>query len=292
MIPHNFEQGSPEWRAIRNRNFTASGLGSFVLEPVKISLTVDEIKAELDARGINRSKLTKKDDLLAILPNKERYAELCDGARTAIIKQIKSERMQSIRDQMDAYNSRGELFPVSALDDLMLSREEELAMKEEKSFEHNIAVRYGNIFEPYAREFYQKETGCEVTQVGFIEHGDGTSGFGCSPDGLVYDKILVNEEWVNDRPIHGLEIKCPIPETHMAWLENGRLPSEHKIQVHASMVCSGLGRWDFLSFCPGWRPLLITVHRDEDTEKVEAGLKILVAEKAKMIARLNGKGAL
>lgn len=56
------------------------------------------------------------------------------------------------------------------------------------------------------------------------------------------------------------------------------------------MAVTGLDRWDFLSFCPGWRPLLVTVLRDETTERVEAGLKILVAEKAKMVARLNGKG--
>ena len=86
-------QGSPEWLRIRNLNFTASDLGPFVLEPVKITLTVDEIKAELDALGIGRGKLTKRDDLLELLPGKEAYAKLSPGSQTAIIAKIKSERM-------------------------------------------------------------------------------------------------------------------------------------------------------------------------------------------------------
>lgn len=234
MKIHNFPQGSPEWRAIRNRNFTASRLGTFVLEPVKNLFTIAQLGHELDKLKIDRKSKMSRQDLLDLLPNRGKYDELSQGAETAIIQQIKAERMQSIRDQIDAYNERGELFPVSRLDDLMLSREEELAVKDEKSFEFNIAVRYGNILEPHAREYYQKATGHEVTEIGFIEHGDGTSGFGCSPDGLVYGKTLVRDEWVTE-PHHGVEIKCPIPETHMRWLLKGELPSEHAVQVHACL---------------------------------------------------------
>jgi hypothetical protein len=60
----------------------------------------------------------------------------------------------------------------------------------------------------------------------------------------------------------------------------------HKLQVHASMAVTGLDRWDFLSYCPMEKPLLITVERDETTERLLAGLKTLVAEKAKMKAQL------
>ena len=304
-IHHDIQQGSAAWHRLRNLNFTASNLGPFALEPVKITLTVDEIKAELDARGIAYKGITKRDDLLAKLPGKEAYAKLSSGARTAIIAQIKSERMQAIRDRIAAANESGEPLQMSAEEDILYAREEELAAKEEKQFGFNIPVKYGKMLEPFARAYYQKVTGFKVTEVGFIEHGDGTSGFGCSPDGLVYGKCQMCEgrgriggitwsdpggtdeecpecEGLLIAPTQGVEIKCPIPETHIEWLLDGKLPDDHKLQVHACMAVTGFDRWDFLSYCPGESPLLVTVHRSEFTEQLESGLKTLVAEKAKM----------
>ena len=273
-------QGTPEWHRLRNLNFTASELGPFALEPVKITLTVDEIKAELDARGIIRTGLTKRDDLLAKLPGKEAYAKLTGGAQTAIISQIKQERMQAIRDRIALANAAGEVFLMTAEEDILFSRDEELAAKEEKQFEWNIPVKWGKKLEPFARAYYEKLTGFEVSEVGFIEHGDGTSGFGASPDGLVC---------VDGKPSHGIEIKCGIPETAIAWLLDGTLPDEHKFQVHACMAVTGLNEWHFLSYCPGEAPLLVRVHRDSFTDQLEAGLKTLVAEKAKMKRTLAAK---
>jgi hypothetical protein len=127
-----------------------------------------------------------------------------------------------------------------------------------------------------------------VTEVGFIESDFG--GFGCSPDGLIYATESYDRsanvqviEWI---PTHGLEIKCPMPETHLAWLDDGILPGIHELQVHACMAVTQLDRWDFLSFCPGQPSLLLEVHRSELTERLESGLKVLVAEKAKMKSKL------
>jgi hypothetical protein len=139
----------------------------------------------------------------------------------------------------------------------------------------NIAVRRGNMLEPEARFFYEQKTGFRVDQPGYIQHDAG--GFGCSPDGL----IAGDGDWV-----WGLEIKCPMPETHMAYLLAGTLPTEYKYQVHGSMAVTGLDRWDFLSYCPGEAPLLLTVKRDEFTDRLERGLIELVAEKKKIEARL------
>jgi hypothetical protein len=247
---------------------------------------VDEIKAELDARGIARNGLTKRDDLLARLPNKEAYAKLTGGAQTAIISQIKQERMQAIRDRIALANAAGEVFPMSEEEDILFSRDEELAAKEEKQFEYNIPVKWGRKLEPFARAYYENLTGFTVSEVGFIEYGDGTGGFGCSPDGLIY---------LDGKLSHGVEIKCPIPETHIAWLLDGGLPDEHKFQVHTCMAVTGLNRWeglnrwDFLSYCPGESPLLVTTLRDDFTDQLEAGLKTLVAEKAKMKRVLAAK---
>jgi len=243
---------------IRNENFTASELGPFALEPVRVTLNVDQIKAELDKWEIPRKGLTKRDDLLAILPDHDRYSSLCEGARTAIIKKIVAGQTK------DAWQ---------------IQMEEKL----EKSFEYNIPVQRGNYLEPQARELYERLTGYSVTQVGFIEHDSG--GFGCSPDGLI-KWVTTPEEWS-----HGLEIKCPMPEAHIDWLLDGVLPECHSLQCHAGMAVTGLDRWDFLSYCPGDAPLLIEVYRNETTEKLEAGLKVMVAEKAKMLARLSALAA-
>ena len=290
-IYQDIAQGSAEWHELRARHFTASELGTFAVEPVKVTLTVDEIKAELDNQGIARKGITKRDDLLTLLPGAEAYAELCDGARTAIIGKVKQERLLSMR-QRESLTQEESIYE---------QRESELQAQRDRSFEYNIPVRYGKELEPFARQYYEQVTGHEVEEVGLIAHNSG--GFGCSPDGLVGEWETVSIEpdegtmniqfsddgvlsWMLFRPAHGVEIKCPIPETHLAWLLAGTLPDCHKLQVNACMAVTGLDRWDFLSYCPGDAPLLITVERDAFTDQLEAGLKTLVAEKAKMKAKL------
>ena len=125
--------------------------------------------------------------------------------------------------------------------------------KEEKAMSYNIAVQRGNALEPEAREWYEQHSGQIVTKIGFIT--DDAGNIGCSPDGM-----LVGD---NEHPwSHGIEIKCPMPTTHLRRLLDGALPDEHKYQVHGSMAITGLNRWDYLSYCPGEAPLLITVRRD------------------------------
>ena len=256
MKIHNIEQRTPEWYAIRRGVFTASSVGEYALEPVRVTLTVDEIKAELDTLGIPRKGVTKKDDLIALLPDPSKYEELTKGALTAILKSISDEKPK------DAWQI-------------------EMEDKAEKAMAYNIPVQRGNALEDDARRYYEQRTGFEVTQVGFITHDTG--GFGCSPDGLVLDdKSRPDSDYT-----HGLEIKCPMPETHMRYLLDGKLPEDYELQVHMSMAVTGLNRWDFLSYCPGEAQLLLTIERTEDTDKLEAGLKRLVAEKRKIKAKLG-----
>jgi hypothetical protein len=121
-------------------------------------------------------------------------------------------------------------------------------------------------------------TGYEVLEVGFVSQ----DGFGCSPDGLTI--------YADGNCRHGVEIKCPVPETHLAWLweheKTGQMPECHKLQVHASMVCCEVSRWDFFSYCPGDVPMHVIVERDEFTDQLEAGLKKLLAEKKRIKAWL------
>lgn len=269
MIIHQCEQGTAEWLEIRSRNFTSSNLGPFAIEPRKINLTVEEIKNNLDDLGIARKGITKRDDLIEMLPNRDFYRELSPGARTAIIGKIREGRKLALK-AMDREAMNLE-------DRIWLERDEEIDAKNDRNFEYNIPVKYGKLLEPFARAFYEGWTGNVVNEVGFIEHDSG--GFGCSPDGLIYD--------AEGKPVSGLEMKCPEPHTHLAWLLDGILPDEHKIQVHTCLAVTGLASWDFLSYCPGEAPLLLTEERSDFTDQLESGLKTLVIEKAKMKARLS-----
>jgi hypothetical protein len=281
MKIHNVIQKSPEWHALRAEHFTASELGPWVLEPVKINLTIDQIKGELDRIGITRKGLTKRDELLDMLTKCSalNYEELCEGARTAIFSKLKQERVAKMMAS-DPY----ELSPEESI---YLEREMELAAKRERDFAYNIPVKYGNMLEPSARVAYESMTGYEVQEVGFVSQ----DGFGCSPDGLFPDYgDLRHADVVFEKYKHGVEIKCPVPETHLAWLweheKTGQMPECHKLQVHASMVCCEVSRWDFFSYCPGDVPLHVVVERDEFTDQLESGLRKLVAEKKRIKAWL------
>jgi hypothetical protein len=161
----------------------------------------------------------------------------------------------------------------------------ELSQDDEPNFP-NWAMKRGTELEPLARAAYEKHTGFVVTEVGFISHD--CDGFGVSPDGLIYGKILVHEEWVDDEPCHGLELKCPVARTMLKWLDAGTLPDEHKLQVHASMAASGLQRWDFFAYHPELVPLHVIVQRDEFTEQVLAGLLKLSDDYSAAKAKLAG----
>lgn len=112
----------------------------------------------------------------------------------------------------------------------------------------SFAMEQGSIREEEARPWLEMETGLEVQTVGFIETDDGRAG--CSPDGLIGE-------------YGGAEIKCPQPATHVRYLIEGILPEQYITQVHASLYVTGRKWWYFLSYCPGFSPLLLTVERNE-----------------------------
>lgn len=260
-IHTNLVQGTPEWHEIRARNFTASELDTWILDPKRITKTVDEIKAILDNCGISRKGVTKRDELIYLLPDAESLMELCQGAKTAIIRKI----VQGERIKLKSLPF--ESLPLEI--QMRIERDNDLESQREKQFEYNIAVKYGKLFEPSARSAYESITGHEVTEAGFIE----CSGYGCSPDGLIYSGGILS---------HGVEIKCPLPETFLAWQMDGGLPEEHEIQIHASMACAGVDRWDFFAYNPGEESIHIPVYWDETTDNIKAGLKIIVSEKYKL----------
>ena len=106
------------------------------------------------------------------------------------------------------------------------------------------AMQQGILLEPDARRWYEFEREVEVKQVGFCLTDDER--FGASPDALVGDD-------------GALELKCPLPHTHVKYLLDGVLPAEYRCQVHGELLVTGRDWVDFVSYCPGLPPFIIRV---------------------------------
>lgn len=119
----------------------------------------------------------------------------------------------------------------------------------------------GKLLEGEARDWYEFRRGEEVQTVGLILN----KGSGWSPDGEVGEP-------------GGIEIKCPKPSTHIKWLLDGSMPSEHLPQVHGALVVGEKDWIDFLSYCPRYKPLLVRVERSDYTKKVEKALSRFLEE--------------
>ena len=115
----------------------------------------------------------------------------------------------------------------------------------------------GHELEPVARHWYEFDHDVTVDQVGMIVDDSGV--IAASPDGLIGDD-------------GGLEIKCPMGKTHVKYLIRGELPDEYKAQVHGNLLVSGREWWDFLSYHPKYKPLLLRVYADDWTQKLAAAL--------------------
>jgi hypothetical protein len=120
-----------------------------------------------------------------------------------------------------------------------------------------VDMRRGTFTEAEARKYAQLELDCDVEQVGCVIHDNER--WAASPDGLIGERS-------------GLELKCPAPKTQIKWLLGEELPPEHRAQCHGGMIVTGRDHWWFLSYCVSLPPLLVEVHRDEYTAKLEAAL--------------------
>jgi hypothetical protein len=138
----------------------------------------------------------------------------------------------------------------------------------------NAYMDRGNDLEPVARELYEIETFCEVTNGGFNVNGK----FGDSPDGNVGKKGCI-------------EIKCVVANTHWERLKRGGFDTSYKWQIHGH-IWLGEKQWcDYVSYCPEMpeskRLYIYRVERDEDMiarletrlndfcELIEENIKIL-----------------
>ena len=133
----------------------------------------------------------------------------------------------------------------------------------------NSAMEWGTQTEPQARVAYEVKSGNFVDQVPFIDH-PSIKWFGCSPDGLVSDRGLV-------------EIKCPNSATHWDYFRHNRPPQKYVIQMQAQIAVTGRDWCDFVSFdhrMPDRSQLLVVrIDRDEAfIAEMEAEIKKFLSE--------------
>lgn len=141
-------------------------------------------------------------------------------------------------------------------------------------------MEWGTEQEPFARAAYEAHSGNFVDECGAIPHKT-IEMFAASPDGLVGKDGLI-------------EIKCPRPATHIEWLLDGRVPTQHKPQMIAQIACTGRKWVDFVSFDPRMpEHLRLFVVRftpsPKEIEEVEAQVSTFLAEVEESYQLLMGK---
>lgn len=142
--------------------------------------------------------------------------------------------------------------PLQARADYMMEIVSEILTGRPSQRYQNAAMVWGVECEPLALDAYQRATGHQVEQSGFVVHPD-LEYIGGSPDGLM--------SW------RGIEIKCPYnTANHLATILDG-MPAEHMPQVQACMWICGRQQWDFVSYdkrlCDGLDLYVQTITRDD-----------------------------
>lgn len=133
------------------------------------------------------------------------------------------------------------------------------------------AMQRGNDLEPAAKALYEFAHDVEVKEVGLCLHDKYECG--ASPDGLIgLDG--------------GLEIKCPLPHTHVSYLRGGGIPSKYIPQVQGCLWITEREWWDFMSYHPSMEDLIVRVYRDNAyitklAEQVIRAVEIIETESSK-----------
>lgn len=105
----------------------------------------------------------------------------------------------------------------------------------ERNFK-SAAMDQGTEREEQARAVYTLTTGRHAEACGIFDH-PRIAMAAASPDGIIGED-------------GGLEIKCPIPATHLETLTGGCIDGGYMKQMQWGMACTGRAWWDFVSFNP------------------------------------------
>ena len=199
--------------------------------------------------------------------------------------------------KLDGSLRKGDM-PESYLDEKLFERWTGRQMPNEF---FSLAVNNGIIVEEKASAFAALEYGLDIRPVGFVSNDKET--VGASPDGLIGWKNLLPdqptklEKLVWDKPLSGIEIKCPSLKKHIGYVRTKQLPDDYICQVQGSMHVTGCQTWHFLSYplacyLDGFPPLHLVIERDEKwqsnfEESIEAFMEKFDSEFQKL-CDLNG----
>lgn len=123
------------------------------------------------------------------------------------------------------------------------------------------AMQNGKDTEPVVRLIYQEVKGINIEEVGFCL-AEWNDYLALSPDGFTFDRK------------GGIEIKCPVPKTHVKYIRQNQIPNEYKYQVYDYFLVNTELEWlDFISFCEAFteRPMFIKrVYRKDIQDELNA----------------------
>ena len=114
----------------------------------------------------------------------------------------------------------------------------------------NAAMQWGIDHEPAARQWYERQKGCHVGEVGFVVHRVHDF-VGVSPDGMVGEDGLI-------------EIKCPQMKNFRQVMESRAMPPRYRWQVQGQLWVCGRDWLDFVCFYPPGQGIALRIERDED----------------------------
>lgn len=128
---------------------------------------------------------------------------------------------------------------------------------EELKLDYVKAIRQGHEREPDAITEYVFATGSEVDE-GFVIAISDDGRYTCSPDALVAGQP------------GGLEAKSPNRGTHIGYLREGKLPAKYRLQVAGSLLVTKYDWWDFISYHPDMRALIVRTFAADVAEEMRA----------------------
>lgn len=141
------------------------------------------------------------------------------------------------------------------------------------------AMQRGIELEPTAREAYSFIYGRDIQEVGFVDLEDMHAG--CSPDGVIYD---------GERIAEIIEIKCPLIETFVSYLDPEFMNPDYYVQCQFNMFITGADVCHFIVYHPDFNLIVRKIDKDDDMQgKIRAVLEELQPLYDKMYERIANK---
>ena len=139
------------------------------------------------------------------------------------------------------------------------------------------AMIRGIELEPTAREAYSFVYGRDIKEVGFVDKEELHAG--CSPDGVIMDGDDIKEI---------VEIKCPLIETFVSYLDPEFMNPDYATQVQFNMFITGADVCHFVVYHPDFNLIVRDIPRDEEVqEKIRTALEKLQGMYDEMYERIT-----